>query len=158
MKLFPRRFEFELRTAIFWKKGRSAFTLIEVLLALGIVSFAFIALFGVLPVGLQTYRKAMDATTRANIVSVISSELAQAPYATIDVRDGTDRFFSDQGQEVSSSSRDVRFRVTYENIDDSTSLFGVDNTSLKPVTIDISTVDGDTSLSRVTIFVADNGI
>jgi uncharacterized protein (TIGR02598 family) len=138
--------------------GREAgFTLIEVLLSLGIVSFAFMALCGVLPVGLQAYREAMDATCRANIVRVISAELAQAPYDSIDARGGTDRFFSDQGLEVAGEG-DARFRVRYENILGSTSLFGAANSSLKPVTIDISSVQGGRSLSRVTLFIADNGM
>ena len=37
-----------------------AFTLIETVLAIGIVSFAFVALMGLLPCGLQVFRKAMD--------------------------------------------------------------------------------------------------
>ena len=137
--------------------GCLAFTLIEVLLSLGIVSFAFMALCGVLPVGLQTYREAMDATCRANIIRVISSELAQAPFAEIDARKGQERFFSDQGLEVASAEA-ARFRVKYENILGATSLFGAANSSLKPVTIDITSVQGGKSLSRVTVFIADNGI
>jgi len=133
------------------------FTLVEVLLALGIVSFAFMALCGMLPVGLKTYRDAMDATCRANIVRVISAELAQAPYATIDAWNGQERFFSDQGLEVASAAA-ARFRVKYVNILSGTSLFGAINSSLKPVTIEISAVQGGSSLSRVTVFIANNGI
>lgn len=136
--------------------GRAAFTLVEVLLSLGIVSFAFMALCGVLPVGLQSYRDAIDNTCRANIVRVISAELAQAPYDTIEARKGEQRFFSDQGLEV-TSEKDAHFRVTYQNILTSTSLFGPTNSSLKPVTIDISSVQGGKPLARVTLFVADNG-
>jgi len=130
---------------------------VEVLLALGIVSFAFMALCGMLPVGLKTYRDAMDATCRANIVRVISAELAQAPYATIDAWNGQERFFSDQGLEVASAAA-ARFRVKYVNILSGTSLFGAINSSLKPVTIEISAVQGGSSLSRVTVFIANNGI
>ncbi|MEI8310055.1 MAG: hypothetical protein WCH98_04805, partial [Verrucomicrobiota bacterium] len=114
------------------------------------------ALCGMLPVGLKTYRDAMDATCRANIVRVISAELAQAPYAGIDAWKGQERFFSDQGLEVASAD-DARFRVKYENILSGTSLFGATNSSLKPVTIEISQVQGGRSLSRVTVFIADNG-
>jgi hypothetical protein len=59
--------------------------------------------------------------------------------------------------EVAGES-DARFRVRYENILGSTSLFGAANSSLKPVTIDISSVQGGRSLSRVTLFIADNGM
>lgn len=128
----------------------------EVLLALGIVSFAFMALCGMLPVGLQTYRDAMDATCRANIVRVISAELAQAPYAGIDAWMGQERFFSDQGLEVASAD-EARFRVKYENVLPGTSLFGATNSSLKPVTINISSLQDGKSMSRVTVFIADNG-
>ncbi len=139
------------------QSGGGAFTLIEVLLSLGIVSFAFMALCGVLPVGLHSYRDAIDATCRANIVRVISAELAQAPYAQIDSRKGQERYFSDQGLEVATSS-DAHFRVKYENIMASTAIFGPTNSSLKPVTIQIYSVQGGQSLSRVTLFIADNGI
>ena len=115
------------RVASWTERG---FTLVEVLLALGIVSFAFMALCGMLPVGLKTYRDAMDATCRANIVRVISAELAQAPYATIDAWNGQERFFSDQGLEVASAAA-ARFRVKYVNILSGTSLFGAINSSLR---------------------------
>ena len=138
------------------RAGR-AFTLIEVLLALGIVSFAFMALCGMLPVGLKTYRDAMDATCRANIVRVVSAELAQSPYTNIDTTlMSSNRYFSDQGLEVTSAA-DARFRVKYVNVLSGTSLFGATNSSLKPVTIEISAVQGGSSLSRVTVFIPNNG-
>jgi uncharacterized protein (TIGR02598 family) len=136
--------------------GCTAFTLIEVLLSLGIVSFAFMALCGVLPVGLRTYREAMDATCRANIVRVITAELAQAPYGAIDALEGKDRFFSDQGLEVAADG-DARFRVKYENVLAAASVFGATNSSLKPVTVDIFSVPDGRAMSRVTVFIADNG-
>lgn len=139
------------------QSGRDAFTLVEVLISLGIVSFAFMALCGVLPVGLHSYRDAIDATCRANIVRVISAELEQAPYDQIDGRKGQERFFSDQGLEVATQN-EAHFRVKYENILASTALFGPTNSSLKPVTIQIYSVQGGQSLSRVTLFIADNGI
>ena len=149
------RFHFGSRRATSWAKR--GFTLVEVLLALGIVAFAFMALCGMLPVGLKTYRDAMDATCRANIVRVVTAELAQAPYAGIDAWNGQERYFSDQGLEVASVA-DARFRVKYVNILPGTSLFGAINSSLKPVTIEISAVQGGSSLSRVTVFIANNGL
>ena len=143
---FP-RLHYESRRAP--SRAERGFTLVEVLLALGIVSFAFMALCGMLPVGLKTYRDAMDATCRANIVRVVSAELSQAPYSTIDSSlMSTNRYFSDQGLEVTSAA-DARFRVKYVNVQSGTSLFGATNSSLKPVTIEISAVQGGSSLSRV---------
>jgi uncharacterized protein (TIGR02598 family) len=152
------RFHFEYRQAP--SRAGRGFTLVEVLLALGIVSFAFMALCGMLPVGLKTYRDAMDATCRANIVRVVSAELAQSPYTTINAtltNTDKDRYFSDQGLVVTNAA-DARFCVKYVNVLSETMLFGATNSSLKPVTIEISAVQGGRSLSRVTVFVADNGI
>jgi uncharacterized protein (TIGR02598 family) len=148
-------FHFGSRRATPW--AERGFTLVEVLLALGIVSFAFMALCGMLPVGLKTYRDAMDATCRANIVRVVTSELSQSPYTNIDTTlMSSTRYFSDQGLEVASAD-DARFRVKYVNVLSGTSLFGATNSSLKPVTIEISAVQGGSSLSRVTVFIPNNG-
>lgn len=48
-------------------KRRSAFTLIETALALGIVAFALVPVMGLLPIGLQTSRNASDLTISAQI-------------------------------------------------------------------------------------------
>ena len=150
-------FHFGSRRATPW--AERGFTLVEVLLALGIVSFAFMALCGMLPVGLKTYRDAMDATCRANIVRVVSAELAQSPYTTINAtltNTDKDRYFSDQGLVVTNAA-DARFCVKYVNVLSGTSLFGAINSSLKPVTIEISAVQGGSSLSRFTVFIPNNG-
>ena len=140
--------------------GRSdappAFTLVEVLLALGIVAFAFMALCGVLPVGLQSYRGAMDATHRANIVQRVSGELEQASFADLPALAGTVRYFDSQGNEASSEHA-ARFRVAYESVAPGATVFGATNTSLRPVTLAIYLVQGDRLVGRSTLFVADDG-
>lgn len=59
-------------------RGR-AFSLVEVVLALGVVSFAIVAILGVLPLGLQTSHYAQDETRAAQIAqAVLTSIAAQA--------------------------------------------------------------------------------
>lgn len=65
-----------------WRRLRliSAFSLVEVVLALGVISFAIVAILGVLPVGLQTGHSAQDETRAAQIAQAILASIAsQAP-------------------------------------------------------------------------------
>lgn len=56
------------------------FSLVEVVLALGVISFAIVAILGVLPVGLQTGHSAQDETRAAQIAQAILASIAsQAP-------------------------------------------------------------------------------
>jgi uncharacterized protein (TIGR02598 family) len=64
------------------------FTLVEVVLALGVVSFALVAILGVFPIGLQTGHDAQDETRAAQIAQAIfATMLAQAPtrYSAIQI-------------------------------------------------------------------------
>src|SRR3954467_13083751 len=59
----------------FW----NAFSLVEVVLALGVISFAIVAILGVFPVGLSTGHSAQDETRAPQIAQMILSSLtAQA--------------------------------------------------------------------------------
>lgn len=65
-----------------------AFTLVEVVLALGVISFAMIAMLGIMPTALQTGRDSQNESRAAHIAQdVISSMTSQAqmrfPNATI---------------------------------------------------------------------------
>jgi uncharacterized protein (TIGR02598 family) len=55
---------------------RSAFSLVEVVLALGVISFAILAILGVFPVGLSTGHSAQDETRAPQIAQMILSSLA----------------------------------------------------------------------------------
>ena len=48
----------------------SAFSLVEVTLALGVAAFCLIAVFGLIPVGVQTNRNATSQTAATNIVAI----------------------------------------------------------------------------------------
>lgn len=55
--------------------NRHAFSLVEVCIALGVVSFSLIAVLGLIPVGLQTSKTATDQTAAASIMAAIHSDL-----------------------------------------------------------------------------------
>jgi uncharacterized protein (TIGR02598 family) len=61
----------------------SAFSLVEVTLALGIAAFCLIAVFGLMPVGMQTNRNAKSQTNATNIITAVIADLRSTPITTI---------------------------------------------------------------------------
>src|SRR4026207_1558234 len=57
----------------------AAFSLVELTLALGIAAFCLIAVFGLVPVGVQTNRNATSQTTATNILSSVISDIRASP-------------------------------------------------------------------------------
>jgi len=62
--------------------SRSAFSLVEVALAVGIVSFAMLGVLGTLSVGLQSVRDSITETAKANIAGHLRGELQRIPFST----------------------------------------------------------------------------
>lgn len=58
------------------KRNPAAFSLVEIVLALGMVAFAIVAILGVLPVGLQTSHGAQNDTRAALIAQAVFASLA----------------------------------------------------------------------------------
>src|SRR5207247_145894 len=61
-----------------------AFSLVELTLALGIAAFCLIAVFGLVPVGVQTNRNATSQTTATNILSSVISDIRASPKGSSD--------------------------------------------------------------------------
>jgi uncharacterized protein (TIGR02598 family) len=91
------------------------FSLIEVVLALGIVSFAFVGLLGLMPVGLDTLRKAIDTSAQSQIAQQISAEIQRAPFSDISDASFVQRrfpmHFDDQGLPVPSGDPNELYKV-----------------------------------------------
>src|SRR5687768_5119038 len=62
---------------------RQGFTLVEVTLAIGVVSFAMIAMLGLLPVGLTTFQEASTLSVRSQIAQALASEVGRTDYANV---------------------------------------------------------------------------
>ncbi len=58
------------------KQSGASFSLVEVVLALGVVGFAIIAILGVIPVGLKASRGSQDETRAAHIAQSIFASLS----------------------------------------------------------------------------------
>ncbi len=64
-----------------WNCRSAAFSLVEVTLALGVGAFCLIAVFGLVPVGVQTNRNATSQTAATNIMAAVVSDLRATPTA-----------------------------------------------------------------------------
>ena len=58
---------------------RAAFSLIEVTIALGLATFCLTAIFGLLPVGLNSNLAASNETTATGILAAVSADLLATP-------------------------------------------------------------------------------
>lgn len=91
----------------FQNAGPGAFSLVEVVLALGIVSFAFVGIIGMLPVGMSTFRQAIDATVQAQITQQILTDVEQTNFSDLSKLTSATYFFDDQGVLVSDNASGV---------------------------------------------------
>lgn len=64
--------------SIRFAKCSAGFSLVEVTLAIGIVSFALLAVVGLLPVGLKSVKNANEQAGAANVLNVIAGSLRSA--------------------------------------------------------------------------------
>lgn len=96
-------------------EAHGGFSLVEVVLAIGIVAVGFIAVFGLLPSGLSLFRQAMDASVTAQIAQRILSDAQETDFDVL-LKSGTAsgsqyyvlpmRYFDDQGSEVKVGNPD----------------------------------------------------
>jgi len=64
------------------KQSKCAFSLVEVTLALGIAAFCLIAIFGLMPVGVQTNRNATSQTAASNIIASVIADMRATASST----------------------------------------------------------------------------
>ncbi len=63
------------------KKKRAAFSLVEVTLALGIAAFCLLAIFGLLPTGLNSNQTSIHQTVASGLASMLVTDLRATPKA-----------------------------------------------------------------------------
>jgi len=63
--------------------AQSGFSLVEVVLAVGIVAFAFVAILGLLPAGMNQFRQTIDNTVSAEIAHRVITDAQQTDFDTL---------------------------------------------------------------------------
>ena len=123
-------------------------------MAIGIVSFAFVSVLGLIPTGLTTFRRALDVSIGSQIAQRVINEAQQTDFSVlVSGSSSNPRYFDDQGTEVVptnaySLSATERARIVYwvnTQVQASTSI---------PYTTGTSQLNGN--LATVTIQVANN--
>jgi uncharacterized protein (TIGR02598 family) len=74
-------------------RSPAGFSLVEATLAIGIAAFCLMAVFGLMPVGVQTNRNATSQTTATNIIAAVVADL-RATLKTAGTWTGTSSQFS----------------------------------------------------------------
>jgi uncharacterized protein (TIGR02598 family) len=95
-----------------------AFSLVELVLALGVAAFCLIAVFGLMPVGMQTNRNATSQTAATNIIASTVADLRATPAAETTspqfaITFGTNKtlYFDTLWQPSTSLTADSRYRL-----------------------------------------------
>ena len=96
-----------------------AFSLVEVTLALGIAAFCLIAVFGLMPVGVQTNRNATSQTAATNIIAAVVADLRATPRTNLTssqfgITFGTNPsplYFDSSGQFTSALTANSRYQL-----------------------------------------------
>lgn len=61
----------------------AGFSLIEVVLALGVITFVLVAVLGMIPVGMQTFRESAADTRAAQMARAVFATLRTEPFETV---------------------------------------------------------------------------
>jgi uncharacterized protein (TIGR02598 family) len=98
--------------------SKSGFSLAEVTLALGIAAFCLVAVFGLIPVGVQTNRNATSQTAATNIVAAVVADLRATPNtintsSQFAITFGTNKtlYFDGSGQFSTSLNANSRYQL-----------------------------------------------
>ena len=84
-------------------KSFRAFTLVEVTLSIGIVSFVILVMLGINSVGISTLGDANNANLEAQIIQAISNEAALTDFSNLTNLAGT-RYYDQEGRQVPQTS------------------------------------------------------
>src|SRR3954452_13036333 len=97
----------------------AAFSLVEITLSLGVAAFCLLAVFGLVPVGVQTNRNATSQTAATSIIAAVVADLRATPNANMTssqfgITFGTNPpplYFDSTGQFTTSIGANSRYQV-----------------------------------------------
>lgn len=92
-------------------RSNTGFSLVEVVIALGLLAFAITAILATLPIGLSTMREAREDTLQATLIRKLTSELSRTPFSDIV---GDTLYFDGEGGQTNASSALYRLEFTVQ--------------------------------------------
>jgi uncharacterized protein (TIGR02598 family) len=99
------------------RASQYGFSLVELTLAIGVAAFCLIAVFGLIPVGVQTNRNATSQTAATNIMAAVVADLRATPTTNISpqfaITFGTNKtlFFDSTGNFTTLLNANSRYQV-----------------------------------------------
>jgi len=147
------------------KRVVSAFSLVEVVLALGVVSFAFVSVVGLMPVGLKTFRQAVDTGVRGQLSQKITAEAQRSRFSDLTAGDFSKlnfpKYYDEQGKSVASAAAPDRiYTVDMISAPVRVTLPGssVPNTNILQLNFSIKKISDPASTSCFSVIVANTGV
>lgn len=152
--------------------GNSGFSLVEVVLAMGIIAVAFIPLMGLLPIGLNTSQQAIDTTVQAQILQQMTGLAQEAGWSNLSTlckASAPPTYFDANGTIVSLPSAAV-YTAAFSTPTNTVLPGGSTTTALDAVTIYILKTQGGASgvtlqsqvaipaATKSTVLLANNGL
>jgi uncharacterized protein (TIGR02598 family) len=123
------------------------FSLVEVVLAIGIVAFAAAPMFAFLPLGLTTFRQSAETSVGSQIVEQIINDAQQTDFNTL-LTSGTSMYFDDQGNKLSSAVGSVyTAQVTVSPQTDLPNSLAIVSSNLATVSVRLATNPGQAPLT-----------
>ena len=124
----------------------AAFSLVEIVLALGVAAFCLIAVVGLMPMGVQINRNATSQTAATSIMGTIVADLRTTPAAATTspqfaITFGTNKtlYFDASGQASTSLSPDSRYQLNIKWNSAPTGLYYAELKATWPASVDPST-------------------
>jgi len=133
-------------------QGQSAFTLVEVVLALGLFSFALLSLMSLLPVGLDSSRQALQISRIASVFQKVTSDLTEAQFANVAAMVPTTYYFDYDGNTTNASGRYITVIATVAT----SPITNQSSTNLVRVKLESQTLR-ETNAGSTTITICDMG-
>ena len=131
-------------------RANSGFSLIEISLAIGVVAFAFVAILGLLPTGMNTFRKAVDTSVSTQIVQRVLNEAMQTDFDEMinnlerakqgEVVAHEFRYFDDQGGEVDAEDIKSSIYTVSTLVKPYTDLPSTSSSRIAPKSLNLATV------------------
>ena len=99
------------------RTSESGFSLVEVTLSIGIIAVAFVALLGLLPVGMGTFRSSIDASNEMWIMQDFNSMVMTTDYSRVGdlnyASSGEVFYFDEEGRRVDTSVHKIPGREPF---------------------------------------------